>query len=554
MDTHGSLTSREATARLRGEKAPADYGIAGEATAGALTKNGRKATTPPTGVSEPVVSITRATTRIQIDVSRVCNDPAAHIRSRGSEHCKGGGDDGNTTCLACVLAKQLREVQWEARRAANAALRLLYRVDSGVVDRSILDRGRPPKGAEWSEIAVEHVRAAIGIELAPMVSDLVKQATSGKRYVYLYPFVRKISPEITAGMASAIARQVEQRWRQDRWDVLVRESKSPPHFTDTYPMPVRAQDSSLAHLGGDEYELSFSLRSGRGQGWRIPIKARDDHMRHVLRTLTSGNAKIGQLFLTPDRLRPGRWYARISYTKQVQAAPKQGVVLAVRPGMVALITAVTSTGRYWSFYGDDIEHHLDVIQAQRRRLQGTSKVSGRVGHGRNRTLQPTQRLRMGHERWVDTWIRTRMARLVEWALAEGVVKVFMPDFSGIRDTAPEKLKWGKWVWDRIQEWPRYRIQQTLIGLFEEHGIQVVAGIDPEHGCSQCGATGESVSVDISRKKRRLVCKHCGYKQQLDLALVQMCLRRGEQLNGSEPPKPASSRKHSGGRSGRKRKK
>jgi ribosomal protein S27AE len=562
-----------ATARHEGEIAEEDAGAGngpGEATPSALANNspdGEHPATDDVGTSLGTLAITRATCRLELRIDDLATEPAIHkkhVKHRRTETC---GDhcpvcQEREACPACRLGRQLKACQRSAATAANVALRILYRVDADTCDRIWLAEQRPPAKADWgawyNSEALDVIDGALRTLGPGFDSDsVVRQGQKGTRYVYLYPVVRRIAPELPGGMASALVRMVESRWKTDRWDVLVRQSKSCPSWTqDTFPIPLRAQDCKLK-LGADGYRFEFSLAAGRTERWSVPIycPSDDERLSALLRQLVASNVKVGEAKLLPDRLRPGRWYVRIAYTRQVERAIGTGPVVAVRPGMVALISVVASSGELWQYFGDDLEHHLRMIQARRRSIQGSSKVSGRIGHGRPRTLAPTDALTDAHARWVDSWIQTRARRLAEWIRALHPRIVVMPEFSGVRDGQPERLKVRaqRWVWERIQEWPAYRFQQALISCLEEYGVRTLPegpahlkarngrlaedGIDARHSCPECGST--EVELSLSRHKRRLRCVACGHVEQLDLALTRSILRRAcERLGDALPTGPA----------------
>jgi hypothetical protein len=546
-----------ATARPGGEIAASDDGARegpGEATGSALANN------PPDGghcvpdSAGSSLAITRATCRLELRIGDVAGDRAAHkkhVRHRRTDTC---GDEcpvcrERRECTACLLRAQIKATQQAAAHAANLALRILYRVDADTCDRIWLAEQRDPKKSDWGAWSAPDALNVLNSALRTFgdgfdASSVVRQGQSGARYIYLYPIVRRIAPALPGGMASALVRMVESRWKTDRWDVLVRESKRLPGWTrDTFPVPLRAQDCRLRR-SPEGWRFEFSLIAGRGQSWSVPIycPSDDEWLAQLLVQLASNHVKFGEAELLPDRLHPDKWYSRIAYTRQVERATDDGPVVAVRPGMVALYSITVSTGEHWQYFGDDLEQHLRSVQARRRKLQHQYRVSGRLGHGRARTMSPTDQLRDAGARFVDSWIQTHARREANRIAALGPRCVVMPEFSGVRDSPPERLRVRdqRWVWERIQEWPAYRWQQAFISCLEEYGVRTLPegparqrargakqpepGIDPRHACPECGST--EVEIDLTRHKRRLRCRECRHVEQLDLALTRSILRRG----------------------------
>lgn len=525
-------------------------------------KNSEVASADPGTDREADVSgpkdIIRATCKIKIDLADLCvtaDERSLHIKRKCG---------GPVSCAACSAQAVFRSTRRECARVANASMRMRSLMDGLLVDRYQFQHGRAPKGAEWKEasqfagVAIQAVAGHLPIaERSALESDCLRKENA----FYAYPILTRIAPSLAAGITSAVDKSVNDKWRTDRWNALVSLEKSPPHYRYTNPIPLRKADVSLTKTTDDRFLLSFSMRShsARGAGlaegvtverkkeFSLPLIARDEYMRSALSLVTADNTRLGEVKITEDRKRPGRWYARIAYKRAVEQKTG-GKAAAINKGMVTFLAGVTETGEQWIHDGDDIAAFLAQIQARRQRYQRQVKSSARIGHGRGRTLRPIEHLSGKAERWRETRCQVIARRFVDWLVKEGVTRLYIDDFSGIRDTPPEDLEKGQWIWERIQEWPYYQLEMRIGSCCEEMGIETIRrspnGISVV--CSYCA----SKSVRI--KNRKMYCRDCRKFRHMDVSAAAVNLQLGERERSGE--KLPGAQDLSGKRGGSKTKK
>lgn len=466
-----------------------------------------------------LVDVVRASCRIRIDAAHLIDDKQGR-RDHYKRRC-----GGRSSCEACALIAALHETQRAAVRAANVALRAYWRLDSDLVDRYLLEHQRPPKGREWREprASADIVRA-----IAPGLGGaLLKEASSklvnSKGALYVYPLIRAVAPELPSGVASALARYVDQRWRQDRFDALVRNIKRPTHFRDTLPLPLRAQDVDISRKERQQYIVRLSIG---GRRWALPVVGKDPYLAKLYRELVNGAAKLGQIKVERDIRRPGVWYMRIAYTRQVQRVAPNERYCAVTLGIVTILSALGYDGDRWMQDGAEIEAYLRQIQRRRKDYQRGRRGSNRYGHGTRKALQPTEILAGKAERWRADKVQTFARRLALWIHDRGYTHVYIANFSGVRDGVPEQLIGGKSVWDRIHTWPFYSMQLALTSCLEELGIDVTE-MDPRrpHECPACFEEKGQLYL----KQRRFKCTGCGHSEHLDIARARRILTRAADL-------------------------
>lgn len=473
-------------------------------------------------------AITRATGKIYLDPRDAAEQPDEH-RTRGKDTKRLCG--GPEKCSACRFYFALDAAGRNVVQVMNTSIRRLWQLDGAALDRL---RERVREGGEkidwkkdWPLPNVE------GEETAPQSA--------------MYRFIRRLAPGLASGIAATLSDKVIAKWKETRFDTLVRETKSPPHFRRGFPVPIRAQSFRLKRASdpsngerGDRYVLRFSLAPGRyvgGAEFAVPIRPRDGYQARSLRMLADGRVggapdeetiKIGEAKIAEDKRHPGKWQVTFSYTRLAPAQPTTEVSAGINRGIICFLAAVTSTGRQWLYDGEDIEAFLKRLQARRKRYQWSSKASGRSGHGRARMLAPLDKLEAKGERWRATKCQTIARRFVAWIVEQGVTVLYMENLSGIRDGEPEKLEGGKFVWDRIQEWPYYQLGERIQSCCAEAGIEVVERpafyVSQRCPVADCGYTDES-NVDL--RHRMFCCQRCGYKRHLDAVAAENVRRDGE---------------------------
>jgi len=454
-------------------------------------------------------------------------------------------------CSACLASKTLRTLRRECARVANVSMRLRWSADGDLIDRYQIAHGRAPKGREWEETDITQAIQRVTAGMAPAERQVlldkctrlsVKPDGTSKKFLYPYPLLCRMAPSLAAGIVSCIDQAVMQKWNETRWASLVQMDKSPPHYNWDNPIPLRKSDIKLQHVDGKRFRISFSVSSKdpgrRGKEFSIPLIARDDYQLQILTQLASDETRMGAAQITEDRKRPGRWYLRIAYRK-ITARSTDTKSAGINKGLICFLAAVTEDGERWQYDGSDIEAYLKQVQARRQRYQRQVKASNRIGHGRKRTLRPIEHLQGQGEAWRDTRCQVIARRFVNWLVTEKIGRLYIDDFSGIRDQPPEGLMRGESVWARIQEWPFYKLQMKVISCCEEHSIECVVR-NPKRISGTCPKCRSREVVFI---KRKLHCKNCKHAVHWDIAAAEVNRQDGEaELRGEKTVEPKKGKK------------
>lgn len=460
-------------------------------------------------------SVVRATGKIEIDMALLAEDHEAHIaRVKQGEPKRCGGP---AKCTACRLLQEFTLLQRSATMASNMAMRAMWRLDADQVDRHVLETGSP-KGLKWAKYTpadIEPVLRSISPGMPPAVAAVIAEKTCSKGFFQAYNLCAHVMAGWSSGIAAAVAKSVEDAWKKTKFDALVLQNRRPAHYTTTVPVPIRASEIDVvapAERNG-AYQITFPIRAGRGQQLSIPVKPRDKYQALLLRELASGAVRCGAAKLEQDRLRRSKWYLRIAYTRLVEPA-KTRLTATVHTGILCFAYAMTANGRALAYDGFDIEAYLKQIQRRRRQYQYDSKVSDRWGHGRERTLRPIEHLSGKAERWRKTKIQTIARRLARWLKNEGVGHVVLGDYTGIRDGLPERLRGGRPVWERVQEWPYFEMQTRIIACLQEVGIshEIRPVVNISVTCRKCGSASPEYLLLGQREFR---CQACGHKEHIE---------------------------------------
>lgn len=472
---------------------------AGEVSRGPLGDRGDDAPTIPTpgdGMEAPLESleheITRATMWLQIEPWRLAEDPDAH-RSRTCA--------GKAGCSSCALISVLYKAQQDCAAVANRIARHHWLTDGEVLDKvRAKNAGEDPR---WKDVEFEKT--------------------------YGYPLTAPWAESLQGGIRSALAKSVDDKWRRERWSVLVRHEHGFAGYRETLPIPLRAADVRLIETETrDLFELHCSISPGRhvgGKQFKIPLRAKDPRQYAYLRAIARGEWKQGEVKISRDRR--NRWGVRISYKRRVPVIKDTGVAMGINRGIINFLALATNAGEDHLHAGHEIEAKLREYTARRHQRQRAYALSGRRGRGRKKALAPIEPLQAKGSRWRQTRIQTIAKEALKWAQARNVTRVYIEDFTGIRDTTLELDPGTKPIWERVQSWPYYQLQSALVSVFEQAGItevHVVSATNISRRCPQCEHVHDEPKIN-----RVFVCAKCGHKQHVDVVAALNVITKGEQL-------------------------
>lgn len=403
------------------------------------------------------------------------------------------------------LKSGLYEAQRQSARILNAMQRSLWQADGLFLDNYYMEHREFPVGKEnkgkW-----------------PMPSE------------NLYQLGRRMEPDLASGITATLSHQVFNKWARERFEALVLNRRSPPHYRDNHPIPLRTQDYFIS-TDGSKFVVQFSLKGGRHEGgkeYKIYIDPKDSFQKKALLHLT-GNVpddewKLGDASIV--RNHRNQWFILFSYKRIIKKAVR-GMSAGINRGVRNFVVLSAEDGWKWIYEGQDILAFLHRIQARRRSYQYASKASNRDGRGRRRLLNdPTEHLQGRAQRYRETKNHVIARRLIAECVRRGIGFLYIEDFSGIRNGEPTDLVGGKTVWDLIQEWPCYDLMLKIIDKAEQAGIghEIVPAHYISQRCPNCGTINPE-HKDLRRW--RLQCTKCKKWWNLDVAAAKNVLARGK---------------------------
>jgi IS605 OrfB family transposase len=399
-----------------------------------------------------------------------------------------------------ALRTSLYDCQRRCVRIVNAMTRALWQADGLFLDNYYVEHGCYPIGEEHK-----------GEWLMPKEN--------------LYQLGRRMEPTLSSGITASLSRQVFNKWGKERFEALILNRRSPPHYNEKNPIPLRSQDYYISK-DGSRFVVHFSLTGGRHEGGKehhMFIAAKDSFQRKALSEIIEGkwkrcNASIG-------RNHRNQWYILFAYKRKIDKATK-GLSAGINRGIKNFLALSAEDGWKWIYEGQDIIAYLHRMQARRRSYQYCAKASSRDGRGRKRLLlDPTEHLRGRAARYRETKNHTIARRLIGECKKRGISFLYIEDFSGIRDGEPSDLVGGKRIWDIIQEWPCYDLMMKIIDKAQQNGIgyQIVPAYYISQRCPNCGA----ISLEHKNLRRwKLQCSECHKWWNLDVAAAMNILARG----------------------------
>lgn len=419
------------------------------------------------------------------------------------------------------LLNRLYDSQRAASHAANMMMRYLWLKDGTALDAFRLEHGRFPKGSEWK-------------------CEFPKKPS-------LYNLGCELEPGLATSAMSTIARDVSKKWFQVRFEALVRMKIRPPHYKDSYPIPLRKTEIGLtAHPDGAM--MRCLILSGRGNALSLKLKAHDAYHKRILKHLLDGSWELGNGRIVRDQCKGrDRWFLQLVYKRFVEesAEPKAA---AINRGIRVFLAAVTEDGETALYDGDDIVATLKQFQKRRRQYQYNAKMSSRAGRGRKRILRPIESLRAKGERWRNTKCQTIARRLAQWLHDSRVGVLYMEDLSGIRHGEHD---FGEHVDQLIQEWPYYKLQMMIVSACEEVGVRVV-NVSPEYISQTCPSCGHVDEKNRDLRYWKLRCTNCSYSRHLDVAAAMNVLSRGRERSAADGDDGSGSQGKKGVKKGHQR--
>jgi ribosomal protein L37AE/L43A len=415
-------------------------------------------------------------------------------------------EDGTPHVENLALLAALDECSRMVATGRNVAMRALERTDAEALDAFLSNSGGVmPRGKELDWPSYGSNRAD-----SP---------------VYSYRAIRSVCPRLNTSVAAWLGKDVSSKWGANRWEVLIAQTKARPHCKPTHPIPIpsavvriRKTDTGAA--------LTFRLYSTDAEGETsitVPLVARDARQREELDALVSGEWKLGQVVLSRHHEKRGRWFARLSYTKLVEA--KTGAIrVAARRGMRSLLVAACTDGDVREIDGGaDIVEFKRRMDARRRSFGHRERGPAAVGHGVRRALNPLIALTDKEARYSKDRCKRAASLLVKYALSRGASEVYFEDFS------TPKREGDYWL---LARWPWFMLAESCKTALEAVGIKVatVSVVGNRKNCPVCKHVHEERPENSFGT---WTCAACGMKRSAEQVQVLNMLDDNEATTRAE---------------------
>ena len=232
--------------------------------------------------------------------------------------------------------------------------------------------------------------------------------------------------------------------------------------------------------------------------------------RTILRRCADKRYTIGASKLIYDK-RKKQWFLNLTYSFEAEENTDldENRILGVDLGLVHAVHMAVSDvewdGRRFTIEGGEITDFRRQVEKRRRSLQTQIRTSGdgRTGHGRNRALQPLEKLSDKERNFRNTTNFRYAKRIVDTALEYKCGIIQMESLDGItKDNSFLQ-----------QNWTFYDLQTKIKNKAAEHGIKVLS-VEPKYTSQRCHVCG-CICSDNRLKQAVFICQECGYKGNAD---------------------------------------
>lgn len=392
---------------------------------------------------------------------------------------------------------------------------------------STSDLCRELTNCAWQTWLVEHVKRGTAAKIrtflnekkawhdggqvgnAPKWEGFAMDATLSK---LIYRTCVDTFPSITPGSISAFLQIFNKRLSSRKasngslpgWWAILLCRESIPSSTRAQPIPVRAQETTLANSGANWTLTIKANRHGFGKvlADNLELLAGGYKTRSVtaiLERILSGDHKLCGSQLTYDRHR-NKWFAMIGYQKREKVAQALSDGMAfLRPGLRKPWRlriggkSVTRGGN-----GEYVGHVRNTLLTQRWSRQSSYRFAGSAnkGHGRERATAGVEKLSLRWKDFVKTANQQLAAQIVKDCLFRNVGKLVYFQPTGTRRDSRLLATVGK-VPGRHDStgWDWYQVKTCLASECEEFGITFVvraAGSDEKGGSRSQSKAGKGL--------------------------------------------------------------
>lgn len=327
----------------------------------------------------------------------------------------------------------------------------------------------------------------------------------------LYKDVRKMFPDLSSRMMSAIVNKSKLKWQSDVKDIFYAQTKSLPTFRKTFPIILDNQAYQFSKDDQLGYMVLATLKSGmvpkedRRVSFVLNTKKLKSSQKGILDAILSMEYKRGEATLGwNDRKR--KWFINITYEPSKREVVLESErIVGVDFGINnAFFCAVSDNHKRLQADGWEIEQFRKRIRKRRISIQRQGKFSGRKGKGRATMLDPVLKLGEKERRFRDSRYHHFSKAIVAFAVANNAGTIQIEDLSTLKTTKQRS--------PLLKDWALSDLQAKLKYKADEYGINIVE-VNPQYTSQRCYSCGYIDSDN--RKGEKFVCKSCGNTENAD---------------------------------------
>lgn len=321
-----------------------------------------------------------------------------------------------------------------------------------------------------------------------------------------------------------------------KWREIVRGISSLPVFKKDLAIPINCSSNKPSIIEKTESgEFEVDLRICQQPYPRILLSTAkiSGGERAILERLVSNktNSLPGyrhRFFEVKEKR--GKWYLHVCYDFPRAETGKlhSDIIIGVDLGWSVPLYAAINNGKARIGYkklkalGENIKALQRQTMARRRSIQntGVQDIAGstaRSGHGRNRILQPIEKL----EGKIDnayTTLNHQLSRcVIEFAKSHGAGVIQIENLKGLKDALAGTFLGMNWRREQLQNYIKYKAKEAGIEVKEVNPFYT------SRRCSQCGFIHKDFNFEYRQANRKngksamFVCVNpeCKYEENAD---------------------------------------
>ncbi|MCC6124694.1 MAG: transposase [Pirellulales bacterium] len=299
---------------------------------------------------------------------------------------------------------------------------------------------------------------------------------------------------------------------KSKWKEVILGKASLPTFRLNMAIPVRCDKPEQCRLkinanGDVELELMICERPRP----RIILKTGglSGSMKSVLDRLLENSAQSMEGYrqrnyeIIQDRNDGKKWYLHVSYDfPATERKPNSEIIVGVDVGFALPLYAALGNGHArlgWKQFHSLAKRirslQNQVVSRRRKMLRGgkdsLTQDTARSGHGRNRLLQPIEKLAGRIEKAYTTLNHQLSRSVVDFAKNHGAGIIQMEDLEGMKDAINGTFLGERWRYFELRQFIEYKAKEA--------GIEVRLA-NPKYTSRRCSACGY-INMAFTREYR-----------------------------------------------------